>query len=35
VGGSSDNANKDDFESAFAGKINLIELRVGVLVVLR
>jgi hypothetical protein len=33
--GSSDNANKDDFESTFAGKINLTELSVGVLVALR
>jgi len=33
--GSSDKANKDDFESTFAGKTNLTELTVGVLVALR
>jgi len=33
--GSSDKANKDDFKSIFAGKINLTELRAGVHVALR
>jgi hypothetical protein len=33
--GSSDNANKDDFESTFVGKINLTGLRASVLVALR
>jgi hypothetical protein len=32
---SSDNANKDDFESTFAGKTSLTELKVGVLIALR